>query len=85
MGLDDILFPGVRKDNWQTVDCERIALTGVLARLRPRLSLEVGVYHGGSLSLTAQFADRAIAIDPAVPIRFEVPGRARCFPPRRTD
>ena len=60
------------------MECERIALTGVLARVRPRAALEVGVYYGGSLSLAAQFATRIIAIDidPAVRTRFTLPHNA---------
>jgi hypothetical protein len=54
---------------------ERIALTGLLARLRPQRALEVGVFHGGSLSLIAQFCERvwALDIDPEVPHRFHLP------------
>jgi Methyltransferase domain len=72
----ELLFPGVLCDNWQMMDQDRMALTGVLARIRPQGALEVGVYHGGSLSLTAQFAKHIIAIDidPAVKDRFKVPG-----------
>lgn len=57
------------------MESERIALTGVLARLRPRGALEVGVYYGGSLSLAAQFSERIFAIDiePAVRDRFVLP------------
>lgn len=58
------------------MECERIALTGVLARVRPRGALEIGVYYGGSLSLAAQFCEFIIAvdIDPEVRQRFAVPG-----------
>ena len=72
---DDVFFPGVIRENWQMMESERIALTGVLARLRPRGALEVGVYYGGSLSLAAQFSERILAIDiePAVRDRFVVP------------
>jgi len=72
---DDVLFPGVIRENWQMMESERIALTGVLARLRPRGALEVGVYYGGSLSLAAQFSERIFAIDiePAVRDRFVLP------------
>lgn len=60
------------------MECERIALTGVLGRIRPRAGLEVGVYYGGSLSLAAQFCGRIIAIDndPAVRARFVLPTNA---------
>lgn len=57
------------------MESERIALTGVLARVRPRGALEVGVYYGGSLSLAAQYSERILAIDiePAVRDRFVKP------------
>src|SRR5271167_3677377 len=60
------------------MESERIALTGVLARVRPRGALEVGVYYGGSLSLAAQYSERILAIDiePAVRNRFSVPDNA---------
>src|SRR4051812_25844106 len=75
---EDLLFPGVIRENWQMMESERIALTGVLARIRPRGALEVGVYYGGSLSLAAQFCERILAIDiePAVRDRFRVPENA---------
>ena len=71
----DFLFPKVPIERWQMLPGEQMALTGVLARIRPELSLEIGVYYGGSLSLTAQFAKRAIGvdIDPDVVNRFTVP------------
>jgi len=73
--LDEILYPNVATTNWQMLIPERIALTGLLARLRPKRALEVGVYYGGSLSLIAQFCERvwALDIDPLVPGRFNVP------------
>ena len=73
--LDDILFPGVQTTNWQMLFSERLALTGLLARVRPRYSLEIGTYYGGSLTLIAQFSDRvwAVDVDPEVPARFRVP------------
>lgn len=73
--LDEVLYPNVPTRNWQMLTSERMALTGLLARLRPRHALEVGVYYGGSLSLIAQFCDRVWALDndPAVPTRFSIP------------
>lgn len=65
---DHILFPDVRIENWQMMQWERIALTGILSRLRPKGAIEVGVYHGGSLSLAQQYCEHIIGIniDPAV-------------------
>ena len=73
--LDDILYPNVVKYNWAMLPPERIALTGLLARLKPRNALEIGTYCGGSLTLMAQFAEKvwALDIDPEVPSRFAVP------------
>jgi hypothetical protein len=73
--LDELLYPNVPTANWQMLTPERMALTGLLARIRPRHAVEVGVYYGGSLSLIAQFCDRvwALDIDPAVATRFAVP------------
>jgi hypothetical protein len=73
--LDEILYPNVPTANWQMLTPECIALTGLLARLRPRRALEVGVFYGGSLSLIAQFCERvwALDIDPEVPGRFRIP------------
>jgi hypothetical protein len=73
--LDEILYPNVPTANWQMLLPERMALTGLLSRLRPHRALEVGVYYGGSLSLIAQFCDRvwALDIDPDVPNRFHIP------------
>lgn len=78
---EELLFPGVIRDNWQMMECERIALTGVLARIRPRGGLEIGVYYGGSLSLAAQFCERIVAvdIDPAVKSRFALPKNAELW------
>ncbi|GAA5266505.1 hypothetical protein ACOSOMT5_P2933 [Acidiphilium sp. MT5] len=76
--IDDIFYPGVPTAEWQMLLAERMALTGLLARLRPRHALEIGTYYGGSLSLIAQFAERvwAVDIDPEVPNRFRVPPNA---------
>ncbi len=76
--FNEILYPGVVLNNWQMMPWEQIGLTGLLARVRPKGALEVGVYHGGSLSLTSQFAEHIIAIDidPAVPTRFVCPPNA---------
>lgn len=73
--LEEILFPDVLRENWQMMPWERIALTGILSRLRPKFALEIGVYYGGSLSLTSQFAEKIVAvdIDPEVQTRFKIP------------
>lgn len=74
--LDNLLYPNVLIEKWQMLCPERIGLTGLLARIRPRYALEVGVYYGGSLSLIAEFSQRvwALDIDPEVPARFRIPG-----------
>lgn len=73
--LDAVLYPGLLTANWQMLNSERMALMGLLAHIRPRNALEVGVYHGGSLSLLARHSGRVWAcdIDAEVPHRFQVP------------
>jgi hypothetical protein len=57
---------------WQMTTCERLALLGLLKRLQPKLSLEVGTYLGGSLQALARFSEKVISIDcdPEVPRRL---------------
>lgn len=57
------LYPGCLSEKWQMTDSERLALTGLLARRRPRLALEIGSYWGGSLSLLSQFSRAVISVD----------------------
>jgi hypothetical protein len=79
--FDELFFPGVARDKWQMMPWERMAITGLLARLRPKMALEIGVYYGGSLTLTSQYATETIAIDidPDVVNRFNVPGNAEIW------
>ena len=74
--FDNLIFPGVMLSKWQMMQWERIALTGLLSRLMPKGALEIGVYYGGSMSLTSQYAEQMIAID----IDPEVVGRFQCPP-----
>jgi hypothetical protein len=66
--LQEILYPGCLCDHWQINDSERLALTALLSRHRPRCSIEVGTYRGGSLSLISQYSEMVFSIDtdPAV-------------------
>src|SRR5262249_6810544 len=75
---EPLLFPEIPHEHWQMMPWERIGMTGVLARLKPKGALEIGTYHGGSLSLIAQFAESVISIDidPAVAERFALPPNA---------
>jgi len=52
---------------------ERLALMALLAKHRPSCSVEVGRYHGGSLSVLAEYSTSVIsvAIDPDVPHRLK--------------
>ena len=54
--------------HWQMTNCERFALQGLLQRLNPELSIEIGTYRGGSLQVLSKFSQKVISvdIDPAV-------------------
>ena len=49
--------------HWQMTNCERFALSGLLKRLQPKLSLEIGTYMGGSLQVLARFSQAVISVD----------------------
>jgi hypothetical protein len=59
----NLLYPSCILEHWQMFDGERLALTGVLARHKPHISIEIGTFHGGSLSLISQCSDIVFAID----------------------
>src|SRR5581483_4486874 len=59
----DVLYPGCLRERWQMNDSERMALTALLARRRPRCAIEIGTYEAGSLSLLSQYADFVFSID----------------------
>ena len=50
-------------DRWQMMQWERVGLAGVLATVRPKGALEIGVFHGGSLGLISRYAEHVIGID----------------------
>jgi glycosyltransferase involved in cell wall biosynthesis len=69
---EEFLYPKCITEGWQMNDSERLALTGILARLKPQCSIEVGTYLGGSLSLLLQYSGVVFSIDtdPSVPARL---------------
>jgi Methyltransferase domain len=58
--------------HWQMTNCERLALIALLQLLKPKLSIEVGTYLGGSLQVLARFSESVISadIDPGVRTRL---------------
>ncbi|MDQ1260966.1 MAG: hypothetical protein QG575_147 [Euryarchaeota archaeon] len=68
----EILYPGCLCENWQMNHSERLALTALLSRHRPRCSIEIGTNKGGSLSLISQYSNIvfSIDIDPKMPEKF---------------
>lgn len=60
-------------DNWMMTDAERLALTGLLAELRPECAIEVGVYRAGSLEVLSRFCKKvyALDIDPECAAQFQ--------------
>jgi len=58
--------------HWQMTSCERFVFVGLLKRLQPKLSLEIGTYRGGSLQVLARYSESVISvdIDPGVATRL---------------
>ncbi|CAJ35693.1 glycosyltransferase [Methanocella arvoryzae] len=69
---ENILYENCLCDNWQMNHSERLAILGVLSRIKPTCCIEVGTYKGGSLSLISQYSDIvfSIDIDPGIPEKF---------------
>lgn len=59
--------------HWQMTNCERFALLGLLKRIQPKLSIEIGTYMGGSVQVLALFSEAVISvdIDPGVATRLD--------------
>lgn len=70
---EDILYPGCLCNHWQMSNSERLAMTALLSRHKPRCSIEVGTYQGGSLSLISQYSEMvfSIDIDPSISEKFK--------------
>jgi glycosyltransferase involved in cell wall biosynthesis len=70
--LENLLYPVCLTEKWQMQDSERVGLTGLLERIRPACSIEIGTFHGGSLSLITQYSKAvfSIDIDATVPMRM---------------
>lgn len=72
MNLDHLLYPGLLSQHWQMTNAERLAMWQLLQRVKPEVSVEVGTYQGGSLSLISTLSRSvySIDIDPAIPEKF---------------
>lgn len=68
----EILYPGCLCEHWQMNHSERLAMTALLSRHKPKCSIEIGTYPGGSLSLISQYSEMvfSIDIDPSIPEKF---------------
>ena len=70
--LQSILYPECLCDHWQMNHAERLAITALLTRHRPRCSIEIGALEGGTLSLISQYSELVFLIDadPGIPEKF---------------
>jgi hypothetical protein len=72
---NELLYPQGKLDTWQMSDSERIGLTGVLSRVKPGCAIEIGTYHGGSLSAISRYAKSVFSIDIDPDVLNRVPAR----------
>lgn len=49
--------------HWQMSIAEQIAMKYILGKIKPKVSVEVGTYKGGSLQVLSHFSNRVISID----------------------
>jgi Cephalosporin hydroxylase len=48
---------------WQMCHGERFVLISLLKQIKPKFSLEVGTYRGGSLQVISRFSEKVITVD----------------------
>jgi hypothetical protein len=58
---------------WEMSPSERVALIFLLEYLKPKVAIEIGTRHGGSLQVISHFSGRvySLDIDPEVPARLK--------------
>ena len=61
--FEKIYLNDYRLDNWQMSESEKIILFGLLQLLKPQLSIEVGTFCGGSLSMISKFSEKVYSLD----------------------
>jgi cephalosporin hydroxylase len=72
--MSQATYPSVITDepdwklHWQMSNADRLAISGILARLKPCISIEVGCYKGGSLQVISHYSTKvhSLDIDPRV-------------------
>lgn len=63
MNIDDLIDDRKYELHWQMTRPERLAMQQTLSALKPKLSIEIGTYKGGSLQVIAEHSDRVISLD----------------------
>jgi hypothetical protein len=61
--------------HWQMSVAERCILQVVLGRLKPRMSVEIGSYQGGSLQVISEFSEQVIAVDVEKSVETSLAGK----------
>jgi hypothetical protein len=51
------------KLHWQMSNADRLAISGILARVKPDVSIEVGCYKGGSLQVISHYSNKVHSLD----------------------
>lgn len=70
--LEDNLFSDYHLEAWQMGFDQRLAFIGLLERVQPELSVEVGTFKAGSLSAIAKYSEQvySLDIDPKLPAKY---------------
>lgn len=65
--MNDPNFPTFAFDqlplHWQMPRADKFALVSLLENIRPKVSIEVGTYKGGSLQVLSRFSERVHSVD----------------------
>ena len=49
--------------HWQMTRCEKYAFIGLLEHIKPKASLEIGTYRGGSLQVISKYSETVLCVD----------------------
>lgn len=63
MDFNDLITPDQFTKPWQMNRGERLAMISILENLRPKLSLEIGTFLGGSLQVISHYSESVISLD----------------------
>jgi len=61
--MDELLIDTRFPLHWQMAPAERLAMIALLEQIKPRVSIEIGTYEGGSLQVISAYSEKVFSLD----------------------